>query len=50
MTASKTRARLCTRRWIEGVYNAADHYFLYFMQKLLPMQVLEEMLQTSQAP
>src|SRR5713101_708731 len=27
-----------------GVYNAADHYFLYFMQKLSPMQVLEEML------
>jgi hypothetical protein len=28
-----------------GAYNAADHYFLYFMQKLSPMQVLDEMLE-----
>lgn len=28
-----------------GVYNACDHYFLYLMQKLSPMQVLEQLLQ-----
>ena len=28
-----------------GVYNACDHYFLYLMQRLSPMQVLEHLLQ-----
>jgi hypothetical protein len=27
-----------------GVYNACDHYFLYLIQKLSPMQVLEHLL------
>jgi hypothetical protein len=27
-----------------GVYNACDHYFLYLIQKLSPMQVLEQLL------
>jgi hypothetical protein len=27
-----------------GVYNACDHYFLYLIQKLTPMQVLEHLL------
>src|SRR5262250_244364 len=28
-----------------GVYNACDHYFLYLMQRLSPMQVLEHLLE-----
>jgi hypothetical protein len=28
-----------------GVYNACDHYFLYLLQRLTPMQVLEQLLQ-----
>src|SRR6266508_1369272 len=27
-----------------GTYNACDHYFLYLLQRLSPMQVLEELL------
>jgi len=28
-----------------GVYNACDHYFLYLLERLSPMQVLEHLLQ-----
>ena len=30
-----------------GVYNACDHYFLYLLERLSPMQVLEELLQVA---
>jgi hypothetical protein len=30
-----------------GVYNACDHYFLYLLQRLSPMQVLEHLLQVA---
>src|SRR5262245_39780952 len=30
-----------------GVYNACDHYFLYLLEKLTPMQVLEQLLQVA---
>jgi hypothetical protein len=30
-----------------GVYNACDHYFLYLLTRLSPMQVLEELLQVA---
>ncbi len=30
---------------IRGVYNACDHYFLYLLERLSPMQVLEHLLQ-----
>jgi hypothetical protein len=30
-----------------GVYNACDHYFLYLLQRLSPMQVLEQLLQVA---
>ena len=30
-----------------GVYNACDHYFLYLLQRLSPMQVLEHVLQVA---
>src|SRR5712691_1853475 len=30
-----------------GTYNACDHYFLYLLQRLSPMQVLEELLQVA---
>jgi len=31
--------------WSRGVYNACDHYFLYLLEKLSPMQVLELLLE-----
>jgi len=30
-----------------GVFNACDHYFLYLLQRLSPMQVLEHLLQVA---
>src|SRR5712691_4288764 len=30
-----------------GVYNACDHYFLYLLERLSPMQVLEHLLQVA---
>jgi hypothetical protein len=30
-----------------GVYNACDHYFLYLLQRLSPMQVLEHLLEVA---
>jgi hypothetical protein len=30
-----------------GVYNACDHYFLYLLQRLSPIQVLEHLLQVA---
>src|SRR5215475_12133489 len=30
-----------------GVFNACDHYFLYLIQKLSPMQVLEQVLKVA---
>lgn len=42
MEATLTSLRYAAGR---GVYNACDHYFLYLMQKLSPMQVLEQLLQ-----
>src|SRR5262245_7327683 len=30
-----------------GVYNACDHYFLYLLEKLTPMQVLAQLLQVA---
>jgi hypothetical protein len=30
-----------------GAYNALDHYYLYFMEKLTPMQVLDHLLQVA---
>jgi hypothetical protein len=30
-----------------GVYNACDHYFLYLLERLSPMQVLEQLLQVA---
>jgi hypothetical protein len=31
--------------WSRGVYNACDHYYLYLLEKLSPMQVLELLLE-----
>jgi hypothetical protein len=30
-----------------GVYNACDHYFLYLLERLSPMQILEHLLQVA---
>ncbi|HEY7647917.1 MAG TPA: hypothetical protein VID04_02840, partial [Methylomirabilota bacterium] len=31
--------------WSRGVYNACDHYYLYLLERLSPMQVLELLLE-----
>src|SRR5262245_15002466 len=41
----ETTAAAFRTAWSRGVYNACDHYFLYLLEKLSPMQVLELLLE-----
>ena len=41
----ETTVRAFRTAWSRGVYNACDHYYLYLLERLSPMQVLELLLE-----